>query len=40
MNRRNFLIKGIGAAIAAGIVPSFLPRLLPGEIPSTSAWEG
>jgi hypothetical protein len=46
MNRRSFLIKGIGAAIAAGLVPSFLPRLLLppepkgtfGEIPSTSAY--
>ena len=31
MNRRNFLIKGIGAAILAGTVPTFLPRLLEPE---------
>jgi len=28
MNRRNFLIKGIGAALCAGAVPTFLPELL------------
>lgn len=29
LDRRKFLIRGIGAAICAGIAPTFLPRLLP-----------
>lgn len=29
MNRRNFLIKGIGTAICAGLTPYFIPSLLP-----------
>jgi len=29
VNRRQFLIRGIGAAIMAGAAPTFLPSLLP-----------
>lgn len=28
MNRRNFLIQGIGLAIIAGLTPTFLPHLV------------
>ena len=30
MNRRNFIIKSIGAAICAGIAPRFMPSLIGG----------